>query len=594
MPLAGIDWLIIAAYFAVSLAIGLAFSKRAGSSLTEFFVAGRSLPWWIAGTSMVATTFAADTPLAVTGLTIKDGLAGNWVWWAMALGGMVTVFVYARLWHRAGVVTDVELVEMRYGGKPAAFLRGFRALYVSLLINSIVIGWVTGAMMTVLEQTVFHGADVTSNQTQALLIVAMLVVTGFYCVVSGMWGVALTDVVQFVLAMIGCVALAVIAVGHVGGMGALETKVAAATGGTAAMRFLPSFEGGVGALTIDVFLIFLFVSWWASWYPGAEPGGGGYIVQRMASCRSERDSQLAALWFQVAHYCVRPWPWLLVAFVALVMYPDLKTAKDPGAGFPMVIRDLAPTGLRGLLLVTFFAAYMSTISTQVNWGASYLVNDFYKRFLAPQATDKQLAAASRVASVIVLVVGGGVAFAMRDISVDTAWKLMLALGAGTGLVFMLRWFWWRINAWSEIVAMVASLVFFVAFDAVMGGEGQLLAKDEHLLVVVALVTIMCWLAATFATAPEDNSRLLEFYRHVRPTALGWGPIARQAPEVRSPDRLGVSLVCAVLGAGIVYSVLPATGYILFGKWVAATACAAIAVVCAGLLVVLMRSNTARE
>lgn len=597
MPLVGIDWAIIVAYFVVSLAIGLYFSKRAGSSLEEYFVAGRSLPWWLAGTSMVATTFAADTPLAVTGLTAKYGIAGNWFWWSMALGGMVTVFVYARLWRRSGVLTDVELVEQRYGGKPAAFLRGFRALYFSLLINSIIIGWVTGAMMTVLDQTVFHGVareGFFGAHRDELLIITLLAVTGLYSVLSGMWGVTFTDFLQFFLAMVGCVALAVYAVADVGGMGAMQTKIAAGDASGTMLNFLPSFSGNHSTMPLDIFFIMLLVLWWASWYPGAEPGGGGYVVQRMASCRTERDSQLAALWFQVAHYCVRPWPWLLVALVAIVRYPGLAEMTDPGAGFPMVIRDVAPAGLRGLLLVTFFAAYMSTISTQVNWGASYLVNDFYKRFLVPHATDRQLGAASRWASLVVLVVGGCVAFAMRGISVDDAWKFLAALGAGTGAVYMLRWFWWRINAWSEIAAMIGSLGFFALLKFTLGGPGGPLEKDERLLAVVALLTIGLWFTVTLLTPPENEQRLLQFYRRVRPVSYGWGPIARLAPDVTSPDRPGVSLLCAAMGAGIVYSVLPATGSVLFGNWQAAGLCLLVAGLCAAGLVVAMRWNATED
>lgn len=586
MPLAMLDWLIIISYFLTALAIGLIMRKRAGKSLAEFFVAGRSLPWWLAGTSMVATTFAADTPLAVTGLTIQHGIAGNWFWWAMALGGMVTVFVYSRLWRRSGVVTDVELVEMRYGGKPASFLRGFRAVYFSLLINAIIIGWVTGAMMMVLQHTVLYGVEFEGflgRNLDAVLIISMLAITGFYCALSGIWGVTLTDFLQFFLAIIGSVMLAVVAVNSLGGMEMLRAGVEEIDTTGSALSFLPWFTGGESPMPLDVFFILLLVMWWASWYPGAEPGGGGYVVQRMASCRSERDSLLAALWFQVAHYCVRPWPWLLVALVAYVSYPQLHGASNAGVGFPMVIRDMAPVGLRGLLLVTFFAAFMSTISTQVNWGASYLVNDFYKRFMAPNASDRQLAWAGRWATVLVLVVGGTVAFGMRGMSVDAAWKMMAALGAGTGAVYMLRWFWWRINAWSEISAMVASLFFYLAFSFLLGGEGRFFQMEERLLALVALCTMATWLLVTFLTQPEREERLLEFYRRVSPVAWGWGPIAAKASDVKSPDRMIPALVSAFLGAAIVYSVLPATGFLLFGDYLKALVAIVVAVVCGVVL-----------
>jgi Na+/proline symporter len=348
VELAVLDWAVVIAYLAFALGIGLLFRGRAGRSLTDYFVSGRSLPWWLAGTSMVATTFAADTPLAVTGLVAKHGLAGNWFWWSFALGGMITVFLYARLWRRAGVLTDVELVEIRYGGKPAAFLRGFRALYIALLVNSIIIGWVTGAMVTVLQYTVFSGES-AAHANEWLMIVVLLAIVGVYATLAGLWGVVVTDFFQFLIAMVGSIALAVVAVGHLGGVDALRLRVAENFGsGEQAFSYLPDFSAADPWMPVSIFLIMLFVQWWASWYPGAEPGGGGYVVQRMASAKDERHSVLATLWFQIAHYCVRPWPWLLVAFAALAMYPDLREASDPGAGFPMVMRDLRASA-RGVL-----------------------------------------------------------------------------------------------------------------------------------------------------------------------------------------------------------------------------------------------------
>ncbi|MDO8348878.1 MAG: sodium:solute symporter family protein, partial [Planctomycetota bacterium] len=437
MELHALDWSIIVAYFAISLGIGLWYKKRAGSSFLEYFASGRALPWWIAGTSMVATTFAADTPLAVTGLVAKNGLAGNWFWWAFAFGGMLTVFVFAKLWRRAEVLTDVELIEMRYAGRPAAVLRGFRAFYIAVVMNSIVIGWVTKAMADVLQQTVLIDAA-KDGQAAFWLVAVMLAVTGVYATLSGMWGVAITDVIQFVLAMAGCIALAVVAVAHVGGTDALQERVTAAFGGQGdPLAFVPDFSGDGAVMPLGVFLVMVLSQWWATWYPGAEPGGGGYIVQRMASCKDENHAQKATLLFQLAHYCLRPWPWILVAFAALAMHPELRTAKDPGLGYPMLIRELAPVGLRGLLLVTFAAAFMSTISTQMNWGASYLVNDVYKRFVAPGADDRRLLRMSHLASVAVLALGGAVAWFMvvRGVSVDDAWAFLAALGAGVGGVF---------------------------------------------------------------------------------------------------------------------------------------------------------------
>ena len=364
---------------------------------------------------MVATTFAADTPLAVTGLVAKYGLAGNWVWWAFALGGMLTVFVYARLWRRAEVMTDVELVEMRYGGKPAAWLRGTRAIYVALVINPLIIGWVTKAMVSVIKETVLYGqADELLWGVipwDWLIIVALMVVIGIYCTLSGMWGVATTDFIQFICAMLGCTLLAIVAVNHVGGVDVLQAKVAEQfPEGDQAFRFLPDVSSADAWMPLHIFLIFLLVQWWATWYPGAEPGGGGYVVQRMAACKSEKHAVYATLWYQVAHYCIRPWPWLLVAFVALAMYPDIRelainpelretTGQTPDIGFAPVMRDLSPVGLRGLMLVTFLAAFMSTISTQMNWGASYLVRDVYQRFVKPDAESHQLTRVSRIVSI---------------------------------------------------------------------------------------------------------------------------------------------------------------------------------------------------
>ena len=582
MTLSGIDWVVIVTYLVAMFGIGLLFRARAGRSLAEYFISGRSLSWWIAGTSMVATTFAADTPLAVTGLVARHGLAGNWFWWAFALGGMITVFVYARLWRRAEVMTDVELVEMRYGGKPAAFLRGFRAIYVALLVNSIIMGWVTGAMVTVLQQTVFAGTGAATGSGEWLVIVVLLGAVGVYTTMAGMWGVAITDFVQFVLAMVGCIVLAFVAVNHLGGMDNLRAQVIAAfPGGDEAFRYLPDFSAADPWMPVGIFLVMLFVQWWASWYPGAEPGGGGYVVQRMASTRDERHSVLATLWFQIAHYCVRPWPWLIVAFAALALYPDLRAMDDPGVGFPSVIRDLAPAGLRGLLLVAFFAAFMSTIATQINWGASYLVNDFYRRFIRPDADDRHLTRMSRAASVLMLVLGAVAAWIMRGISVDEAWKLLAALGAGTGAVFMLRWFWWRINAWTEIVAMVASLAAFLVVS-------RFIEENEYRLAVVAAITIAAWLTATFLTRPESKETLEAFYRRVRPGGPGWKPIAESAPDVRPDKHLGHSLAAAALAAGVVYCTLPAIGLFLFGEYARGALAALGALVCAMGVTLLLR------
>lgn len=586
MQLTAPDWTIIVLYFVIALGIGLAFRKRAGKNLTEYFISGRSLPWWLAGTSMVATTFAADTPLAVTGLVAKHGLAGNWFWWSFALGGMVTVFVYARFWRRTAVLTDVELVEIRYGGKPAAFLRGFRAIYISVLVNAIIMGWVTGAMVTVLKNTVFSGVEETANQDW-LMIAVLLAIVGIYATLSGLWGVVVTDFVQFLMAMTGSIILAFVAVKHLGGIDAMREQVSSQFGSDQAFRFLPDFSGADPWMPLGLFLTYLFVQWWASWYPGAEPGGGGYIVQRMASAKDEKHSMLATLWFQIAHYCVRPWPWIIVAFSALAMYPGLGASDNPGAGFPMVIRDLAPAGVRGLLLVAFFAAFMSTISTQLNWGASYLVSDFYKRFIRPDADDRHLTTASRIASVGMLILGGFAAWFMKDTSVDDAWKFLAALGAGTGAVFMARWFWWRINAWSEIVAMVASLLSYLLVR-------NFIDQEEYRLAVVGVITMASWLAATWLTRPEDEAVLRRFFSVVRPGGPGWKPIAEAMPEVKRDKDLGISIAAALLASGIVYLTLPGVGLVIFGSYGKATLCLLGAAACGVGVKVLMDRLTWEE
>lgn len=613
MTLSTVDYLIIVLYFAVMLGIGFWYRSRAGKNITEYFISGRSLPWWIAGTSMVATTFAADTPLAVVGLTIQDGMAGNWVWWAFALGGMITVFVYSKLWRRAGVMTDVELVEMRYSGKPAAALRGTRAIYVALIVNPIIIGWVTKAMVMVLNETVLYDVGASSFETSMfgeenalvgrswMIILVTLAMVGVYGMLSGMWGVAMADVLQFCFAMFGCVALAYLAIDHFGGAPQLEAKVIENFGpqGAAAFDFIPNLTGKGAWIPVYVFLIMLLVQWWATWYPGAEPGGGGYVVQRMAACKDERHSMLATLWYQIAHYCVRPWPWLIVAFAALAMYPELRTGEvadpafDSGVGFPMAMRDLSGPGLRGLLIVTFFAAFMSTLSTQMNWGASYLVRDVYQRFIKPDATDKQLTSASRYASLIVLVAGVVASVLMMNVAVDAAWKILLALGAGTGAVFMLRWFWWRINAWSEISSMVGSLAFFLSYDffvlLLSGPEKDPLTLLKSLYVfhsielksgtfswagvdpglsevkmlAVALLTIVLWLIVTFVTRPESEDKLDAFYRKVRPGGPFWKPVAKRNPDIKADKDVGLSIFAALCATGIVYSTLPCIGNIIF-------------------------------
>ena len=555
MQLSLIDWLCLITYFLVSFGIACRLRLRAQRSLADFFVSGRGVPWWIAGTSMVATTFAVDTPLAVTGLTASFGIAGNWLWWSLLLSGMLTVFFFARLWRRAGVLTDVEFIELRYAGRPAAFLRGFRALYLGVLMNCLIMGWVNLAMAKVFQLTLG-----LSRLTAVLLCLAL---TAVYTTMAGLWGVLITDLLQFALMMSMTIALAYFAVAAVGGLEALKTKLlaleAANAGGDSLLDFLPAADSAWMPLT--AFLVFIGVNWWASWYPGAEPGGGGYVAQRIFCARDEKHSLWATLWFNIAHYALRPWPWILVALASVVLYPDL---ADKEAGYVQVMVDHLPASLRGLMLAAFLAAYMSTISTHLNWGASYVINDFYRRFLRPRATEQHHLRAAQVATILLMLLAGGVTYYLETIR--GAWQIMLMVGAGTGAVYLLRWYWWRINAWSEISAMVAAFFTSLAlhhWQPFTGGEQLLFAKN---MLTTTAVCSAVWLAVTFLTRPEPADHLLNFFRRVRPAATGWRPVAAQAPEVRSTAAGWANLRAWVLGWAMVYLALFATGKLLLGFW----------------------------
>ncbi|HEX5817001.1 MAG TPA: sodium:solute symporter family protein [Methylomirabilota bacterium] len=547
MTLGWVDWTVVALYFAISIAVALGYSRRAGASSSEFFLSGRAVPWWLAGTSMVATTFAADTPLAVTGLTVKHGIAGNWLWWSFVMSGMLTVVFYARLWRRAGVMTDAEFAEIRYSGAPAAFLRGFRACYLGLAINSIIIGWVTAAMVKVLGLTLGLG------RWQAT--VALFVLTGLYSTISGLWGVIVTDFFQFALAMTGCIALAVFALNAVGGMSGLVAALHARFPDDAPLRLVPALDSAW--MPAIAFFAYLAVNWWASWYPGAEPGGGGYVAQRIMSTKNERHALLAALWFNIAHYALRPWPWILVALVSMVLHPNL---ADPESGYVLVMNQLLPPFWRGLLLAAFFAAYMSTISTQLNWGASYLVNDVYRRFWAPGRDERHYANAGRAATLLMMVIAGVATLFIG--SVEGAWKFLLALGAGTGLVYLLRWYWWRINAWSEVSAMVVAFVVSLALQGWFGLSGDDPRGFAILLMTTTAVTTAAWLTVTYLTAPEPRERLREFYARARPGGPGWTAVA---PEATGDATLGRGLVQWAVGCAVVYLGLFGIGDLLLGR-----------------------------
>jgi SSS family solute:Na+ symporter len=590
-----VDWLIIGAYFALSLAIGLYYAKRAGRSTEEYFLSDRSMPWWLAGTSMVATTFAADTPLAVTEMVARNGVAGNWLWWSMLANGMLTVFFFARLWRRAGVMTDVEFVELRYSGRPAAFLRGFRALYLGLPINLIIMGWVNLGMAKVLSGTL----GLAKWQALALC----LGITFIYSVLSGFWGVVVTDAVQFVIAMVGSIVLAIIAVNAVGGIGQLKSRLADITpaGGTepfgAHATSMWSDASATWMLPVLTLAVYLGVNWWASWYPGSEPGGGGYVAQRIFSAKNEKHGLLATLWFTIAHYALRPWPWILVALCSLVLYPSGSVinpetgSPDPAFGYVRVMTDYLPVGFRGLLLASFGAAYMSTISTQMNWGSSYLINDFYRRFVKRDATESHYVLASRIATLIIVLLSVGVTYYMNRIT--GGWELVLSLGAGTGLVYILRWYWWRVNAWSEISAMAAALFVSLTiqyFEVFGSGTPEAFAKT---ILTTVGVTTAVWLVATYATEPEPQEKLVGFYRKVHPAGPGWRRVAKAAGLPENRSEILPNLFNWLLGVGLVYSMLFAIGEVVLGVWNRAAIFLFVAAGCGFLMYLnLKRTNWA--
>jgi SSS family solute:Na+ symporter len=558
MVLTAVDWTVIAFYFALNLAIGLYYARRARGSTSEFFLSGRDVPWWLAGTSMVATTFAADTPLVVTGMVARYGIAGNWLWWNMAASGMLTVFVYARLWRRAGVMTDVEFAELRYSGRPAAFLRGFRALYLGIPINCIIIGWVNLAMLKILQVTL--GLD-ASAALWALL--ALLAFTAFYTTIAGLWGVLVTDLVQFVLKMGMVIALAYFSVRAVGGLSALKTSIQAldaAAGGGSRLTFFPSTDSAwMPAITL---FVYLGVNWWASWYPGAEPGGGGYVAQRIFSARNERHGLFATLWFNIAHYAVRPWPWILTALASLVLYPTL---ADKESGYVRTLMDPAvfPPALRGIMLAAFAAAYMSTIGTQLNWGASYVVNDCYRRFIRRAGTEREYVVASQFVTVALMFVS--IYVTLHLASIEQAWKLLIVTGAGTGTVLLLRWFWWRVNAWSEVSAMAVAAVVSLYLQLALKWDGDRPRDFAYIMLITVALTTVAWLATTWMTRPERDDTLIAFYRRVRPHGPGWKPVAAVADVPAAPGSLARDLVNAGLGCVLVYGALFGVGELLLGS-----------------------------
>ena len=566
MKLSPIDGIIIISYILFALGLGIYYSKRAGRNINEFFVSGRNLPWWLAGTSMVATTFAADTPLAVTGLVVKDGIAGNWLWWNMVLSGMLATFLFSRLWRRAEVITDVELTELRYSGRSASLLRGFRALYIGLPINCITMGWVILAMQKIIVLT-FGLPD--TGTSKVLVVLACMLIAGIYCALSGFWGVVITDLVQFGMAMIGSIALAVIAVNKIGGIGTLKTKLSEVHGADhSILHFFPDF--GAGEMAILTFGVYLGVQWWAS--NGVD--GGGYIAQRMFAAKDERNTLLATLWFNIAHYTLRPWPWILVALVSMVVYPNL---SDPEAGYPMLMLAYLPTGLLGLMLTAFLAAFMSTIDTHLNWGASYLVNDFYKRFFKSEADDHHYVVISRISVVLIMLVAGVTSLFMNSIA--GAWKFLIALNAGIGLVQILRWYWWRINAWSEVAAMVTSAVV----STIVFTLPQTKDNFAYQMLIIVPASTLVWLVTTLITAPVSQEQLIAFYQRVRPNGGWWGRIPSLANVQPIAESRTPGLLNWALGSAFVYCTLFGIGKLLLGFYGAGVLFLLIALITGGLI-----------
>lgn len=532
MPFNWLDYTVIAAYVAIMVIVGYYSQKRGQKTLEDYFTGGKNLPWWLIGVSMVATTFAADTPLAVTGIIATEGIAGNWIWWNFMFSGLITVFLYAKLWKRADVITDVEFISIRYTGKPARILRGFRSLYLAFPINCIILGWVTVGMAKIL--TVLTGAG------QWEVIVIMYVMIGIYIAFSGLWGVIITDFIQFIIAMGGSILLAYYAVDYVGGLGQLQTEITTLFGeGHSMLSINPLNSPDIAIATA---LVWVGMMWWASWYPGSEPGGGGYIAQRMFSAKDEKNAVGGTLLFNVAHFALRPWPWILVALVAMVVYPGL---DDPETGYPLLMLKLLPAGLLGLLAVAFLAAFVSTVSTHLNWGASYVVNDFYKPYLKPEsefdskeAAQKHYVKVSRWTTILMMI--SAVIVSLLFDTVRGGWEAILSIGAGTGLVYMLRWFWWRINAWSEIAAMSAAAIG--SFLAPVFGYDDFAAK----MIFTTIFATIIWVTVTFLTKPDDEETLQRFFDRVKPGGPGWKRFMTRGEDTYSLlPGLGFAAVSAV-------------------------------------------------
>ena len=573
MQLSGLDWTIIVTFFSIALFIGIYVSKKAGTSSNEFFLSGRNMPWWLLGISMVATTFSTDTPNLVTDIVRNNGVSGNWVWWAFLITGLLTVFVYAKLWRKSNVKTDIEFYEFRYGGKPASFLRKFRAVYLGVIFNVITMSSVTLAAIKI------GGIMLGLEPWQTVISAGLVTVT--FSALGGFRGVVYTDFLLFFVAMAGSIGAAyyLVNIPEVGGIQALLANENVAD----KIAILPDFSDADAMITL--LIIPLAVQWWSSWYPGAEPGGGGYIAQRMLASKNENHAIGATLFFNIMHYALRPWPWILVALASLVVFPDLASIKDafPNIADDKLGHDLAysamlvklPTGLLGLVLASLIAAYMSTISTQLNWGSSYMVFDFYKNQINPNASEKRLVAVGRTSTVVLMILSAMLALLLQ--SALQIFDILLTFGAGTGLIFILRWFWWRINAWSEISAMFSSGIISILLK--LTPLGAFLFDSETGLMeswlefpMIVLVTSFIWIGVTYLTQPESNEVLQSFYKKIQPGGPGWNKVVKDAEaeniDIKDKDvewSVPSGILAMLLGCGMIYSAMFATGYWIYGE-----------------------------
>ncbi|HEX3670186.1 MAG TPA: sodium:solute symporter family protein [Candidatus Cybelea sp.] len=561
MHLTTLDWVIVVVSLGVSFVPAIVLARRAGRNITEFFAAGRAAPWWLIGISLVATTFSTDTPNLVTNLVRDGGVAENWVWWSFLLTGMATVFFYARLWRRSRVLTDLEFYELRYAGRAASFVRGFRAIYLGLFFNCWIIATVNLALVKI--------AGVLFGWPRAETLAISVVIPIVFAATAGLWGVMVTDTIQFCITMTSAFAAAYFAV-HAPGVGGLHGLIAHfARTNPSALAILPNFNDWQTAL--GIFVIPITVIWWSVWYPGAEPGGGSYVAQRMLAAKTESDALFGTFAFQAMHYALRPWPWIVVALASTIVYPTLHDVqlRFPSVAPSLIGNDIAypamlvylPAGFAGLMVAGIFAAYRSTIETHLNWGTSYLVHDFYQRFIRPGSSQRELVFAGRLVTALLMVLG--VLFTLALDNAKNSFNLLLSIGAGTGLIYLLRWFWWRINAWSEVSAMLSSFVVSLAFF-IAAKLGHAAGTTTMLLTTIAITTVV-WIAVTFCTPPVERSVLAEFYTRVRPAGPGWKKIRRECGLGASPDSLTLALAGWVFGLASVYGALFATGAFVYGR-----------------------------